>query len=216
MKKLLTLAILGGLLLGTFLSIERKEVLENKYDVSIGAINGYSIDPTLKDFKTAAKVNGKDKVVDMVINSGGGSVHIGLEIIEEMKYMKSLGYKFNCYVRNAYSMGFIILQYCDHRIGSSNSTYMHHLVQVGYGGRPKRTENNKKLFKALDFFDKLVLDEIAKRMGIDPLVFFGIYREDKWWDAKEALKSNIIDEIRSFSLVVKKVKYKFVPFWRRY
>ena len=40
MKKLLTLAILGGLFLGTFLSIERKEVLENKYDVSIGAING--------------------------------------------------------------------------------------------------------------------------------------------------------------------------------
>ena len=48
MKKLLTLAILGGLFLGTFLSIERKEVLENKYDVSIGAINGYSIGPTLK------------------------------------------------------------------------------------------------------------------------------------------------------------------------
>ena len=150
MKKLLTLAILGGLFLATFLSIERKEVLENKYDVSIGAISGYSIDPTLKDFKTAARVNGKDKVVDMVINSGGGSVHIGLEMIEEMKYMKSLGYKFNCYVRNAYSMGFVILQYCDHRIGSSNSTYMHHLVQVGWG-RPKRTENNKKLFKSLDF-----------------------------------------------------------------
>ena len=203
MKKLLTLAILGGLFLGTFLSIERKEVLENKYDVSIGAIDGYSIDPTLKDFKTAARVNGKDKVVDMVINSGGGSVHIGLEIIEEMKYMKSLGYKFNCYVRNAYSMGFVILQYCDHRIGSSNSTYMHHLVQVGYG-RPERTENN------------LVLDEISKRMGVDPKKFFEIYKDDKWWDAKEALKSNIIDEIKPFSLVVKKVKYKFVPFWRRF
>ena len=61
MKKLLTLAILGGLFLGTFLSIERKEVLENKYDVSIGAINGYSIGPTLKDFKNAAKVNGRTK-----------------------------------------------------------------------------------------------------------------------------------------------------------
>ena len=70
MKKLLTLAILGGLFLGTFLSIERKEVLENKYDVSIGAINGYSIGPTLKDFKNAARANGKDKVIDMVINSG--------------------------------------------------------------------------------------------------------------------------------------------------
>ena len=215
MKKLLTLAILGGLFLGTFLSIEKEEELENKYDDSIVAIDGYSIDPTLKDFKTAARVNGKDKVVDMVINSGGGSVHIGLEIIEEMKYMKNLGYKFNCYVRNAYSMAFIILQYCDHRIGSSNSTYMHHLVQVGYG-RPERTENNKKLFKALDFFDNLVLDEISKRMGVNPKEFFEIYKDDKWWDAKEALKSNIIDEIKPFSLVVKKVKYKFVPFWRRF
>ena len=215
MKKLLTLAILGGLFLGTFLSIERKEVLENKYDVSIGAVDGYSIGPTLKDFKNAARANGKDKVIDMVINSGGGSVHVGLEFIEEMKYFKSLGYKFNCYVRNAYSMGFVILQYCDHRIGSSNSTYMHHLVQVGYG-RPERTENNKKLFKALDFFDNLVLDEISKRMGVDPKKFFEIYKDDKWWDAKEALKSNIIDEIKPFSLVVKKVKYKFVPFWRRF
>ena len=215
MKKLLTLAILGGLFLGTFLSIERKEVLENKYDVSIGAINGYSIDPTLKDFKTAAKVNGKDKVVDMVINSGGGSVHLGLEFIEEIKSLKAKGYKINCYVRNAYSMGFIILQYCDHRIGSSNSTYMHHLVQVGWG-RPKRTEKNKKLFKALDFFDSLVLDEISKRMKVDPKKFFEIYKDDKWWDAKEALKSNIIDEIKSFSLFKREIKYKFVPFWRRF
>jgi len=30
------------------------------------------------------------------------------------------------------------------------------------------------------------------------------------------LKAGIIDEIKSFSLVKKEVKYKFVPFWRRY
>lgn len=214
MKKLLTLAILGGLFLATFLSIERKEVLENRYDVSIGAINGYSVEKTLKDFKNAARVN-KDKEIEMVINSGGGSVHVGLEFIEEMKYLKDLGFSFKCYVRNAYSMGFVILQYCDTRIGSSNSTYMHHLVQVGFG-RPARNEHNKKLFKALDFFDRLVLDEISKRMGVDPKKFFEIYKDDKWWDANEALKANIIDEIKSFSLVVKKVKYKFIPFWRRY
>jgi ATP-dependent protease ClpP protease subunit len=112
-------------------------------------------------------------------------------------------------------MGFIILQYCDKRIGSENSTYMHHLVQVGWG-RPERTERNKKLFKALDFFDKLVLDEISKRMKIDPKKFFEIYKDDKWWDAKEALKANIIDEVKPFSLWKKVVKYKFVPFWRSY
>ena len=59
-------------------------------------------------------------------------------------------------------------------------------------------------------------NEIAKRIGIDPKKFFEIYKEDKWWSAKEALEAGIIDEIKPFSLVKKEVKYKFVPFWRRY
>jgi hypothetical protein len=91
---------------------------------------------------------------------------------------------------------------------------MHHLVQVGFG-RPERTEHNKKLFKSLDFFDNLVLDEISKRMKVDPKKFFKIYKDDKWWGAKDALKANIIDEIKSFSLIKREIKYKFVPFWRR-
>ena len=215
MKKLLTLAILGGLFLATFLSIDRVEYLDSPYDVRIGGVNNYEAAEVLKQFKNAEIKNKKDLEIDIVINSGGGSVHIGLEYIEEMKVLKEKGYHLNCYARNAYSMGFIILQYCDTRIGSSNSTYMHHLTQIGWG-RPKRNEHNKQLFKALDFFDKLVLDEIAKKMKVDPDKFFEKIKEDKWWNAKDALKDGILDKIENFSLVVKKVKYKFVPFWRKY
>lgn len=215
MKKLLTLAILGGLFLATFLSIDRVEYLDNPYDVRIGSVNNYEAAEVLKQFKNAEIKNKKDLEIDIVINSGGGSVHIGLEFIEEMKVLKEKGYHLNCYARNAYSMGFVILQYCDTRIGSSNSTYMHHLTQVGWG-RPKRSEHNKQLFKALDFFDKIVLNEIAKKMKVDPDKFFEKIKEDKWWNAKDALKDGILDKIENFSLVVKKVKYKFVPFWRKY
>ena len=215
MKKLLSIAFIGALLLGGSLSIKKEEKLKSAFDVEIGAVQYYNAERVLKEFKNAEINNRVDKVIDMAINSGGGGVHLGLEFIEEMKSLKAKGYKINCYVRNAYSMGFIILQYCDKRIGSENSTYMHHLVQVGFG-RPKRSEHNKKLFKALDFFDKLVLDEIAKRIGIDPKKFFEIYKEDKWWNAKEALEAGIIDEIQSFSLFKKEVKYKLIPFWRRY
>ncbi|HAT67413.1 MAG TPA: hypothetical protein DCS66_22930 [Flavobacteriaceae bacterium] len=207
MKKLLSIAVIGMLLLGAGLSVKKEEVLKSAFDIEIGAVNYLNAEGVLKKFKRAEVNNLDDKVIDMAINSGGGSVHIGLEFIEEMKSLKTKGYKFNCYTRNAYSMGFIILQYCDHRIGSSNSTYMHHLVQVGYG-RPERTEKNKKLFKSLDFFDNLVLDEISKRMKVDPKKFFEIYKDDKWWGAKDALKANIIDEIKSFSLVKREVKYK--------
>lgn len=215
MKKLLTLAILGGLFLATFLSIDRVEYLDSPYDVRIGSVNNFEAAEVLKQFKNAEIKNKKDLEIDIVINSGGGSVHIGLEYIEEMKVLKEKGYHLNCYARNAYSMGFIILQYCDTRIGSSNSTYMHHLTQIGWG-RPKRSEHNKQLFKALDFFDKLVLNEIAKKMKVDPDKFFEKIKEDKWWNAKDALKDGILDKIENFSLVVKKVKYKFVPFWRKY
>jgi len=214
MKKLLSIVVMGMFLLGAGLSIKKEENLVSAFDVEIGAVNYFNAEGVLKKFKKAEISNRVDKVIDVAINSGGGSVHLGLEFIEEMKSLKDKGYKFNCWVRNAYSMGFIILQYCDHRIGSSNSTYMHHLVQVGYG-RPKRTEKNKKLFKSLDFFDNLVLDEISKRMGVKPKKFFEIYKDDKWWGAKDALKANIIDEIKSFSLIKREIKYKFVPFWRR-
>ena len=215
MKKLLSIAFIGTLLLGVGLSTKKEEKLVGAFDVEIGAVSYYHAERVLKEFKNAEISNRVDKVIDVAINSGGGGVHIGLEFVEEMKSIKAKGYKLNCYVRNAYSMGFIILQYCDKRIGSENSTYMHHLVQVGYG-RPARTEKNKKLFKALDFFDKLVLDEISKKMKVDPKKFFEIYKDDKWWDAKEALKSNIIDEIKSFSLFKREIKYKFIPFWRRF
>ena len=214
MKKLLSIAIIGAFLLGVGLSIKREVILDSPFDVQIGAVNNYYAEKVLKDFKYAEISNRGDKIIDMAINSGGGGVHLGLEFVEEMKSLKAKGYKFNCYVRNAYSMGFIILQYCDKRIGSENSTYMHHLVQVGFQ-RPERTERNKKLFKALDFFDKLVLDEISKRMGVDPEKFFEIYKDDKWWNAKDALEANIIDEVKPFSLTKRVVKYRFVPFWRR-
>ena len=215
MKKLLSIAFIGALLLGGSLSIKKEEKLKSAFDVEIGAGQYYNAERVLKDFKNAEVSNRVDKVIDVAINSGGGGVHLGLEFVEEMKSLKAKGYKLNCWVRNAYSMGIIILQYCDKRIGSENSTYMHHLVQVGWG-RPERTERNKKLFKALDFFDKLVLDEISKRMKVDPKKFFEVYKDDKWWNAKEALKANIIDEIKSFSLWKKEVKYKFIPFWRKY
>ena len=215
MKKLLSMATIAALVLGGSLSIKKEEELKSAFDVEIGAVNYLNAEEVLKKFKRAEINNLEDKVIDMAINSGGGSVHIGLEFIEEMKSLKAKGYKFNCYTRNAYSMGFIILQYCDHRVGSSNSTYMHHLVQTGWG-RPERTDKNKKLFKSLDFFDKLVLDEISKRMKVDPKKFFKLIKEDNWWDAKKALKDNIIDEIKPFSLIKREVKYKFVPFWRNY
>jgi len=208
MKKLAAIALVFGLSIFGFRSIEKEEVLVNKYDIRIGEVDYYGAEDVIKAFKKAELAHKISKVITMGINSPGGSVHMGLEFIGEMKTLQNKGYKIKCYVRNAYSMGFVILQFCDERIGAPTSTYMHHLTSVG-GKRPdKRTKKNAKTFKALDFFDNHMLEDISKRLKIDPKKFMSLIKEDNWWGAKEALKANIIDRIEPFSFWDRKVKYK--------
>ena len=208
MKKLAAIALVFGLSIFGFRSIEKEVVLENKYDIEIGEVSYYGAKDVIKAFKKAELAHKISKVITMGINSPGGSVHMGLEFIGEMKILQAKGYKIKCYVRNAYSMGFVILQFCNERIGAPTSTYMHHLTSVG-GKRPdKRNKKNAKLFKALDFFDNHMLEDISKRLKIDPKKFMSLIKEDNWWGAKEALKANIIDRIEPFSFWDRKVKYK--------
>ena len=208
MKNLAIAALVLGLSIFGFKSIERNEILVSRFDIAIGEVDYYQGEDIIKAFKKAELAHKISKVITMGINSPGGSVHMGLEFIGEMKTLQSKGYKIKCYVRNAYSMGFVILQFCDERIGAPTSTYMHHLTSIG-GKRPdKRTEKNKKLFKALDFFDNHMLEDISERLKTDPKKFMELIKEENWWGAKKALKNNIIDKIETFSFWNKKVEYK--------
>jgi ATP-dependent protease ClpP protease subunit len=208
MKNLAIAALVLGVSIFGFNSIERNEILVNRFDIAIGEVNYYGAEDIIKTFKKAELAHKISKVITMGINSPGGSVHMGLEFIGEMKTLQSKGYKIKCYVRNAYSMGFVILQFCNERIGAPTSTYMHHLTSVN-GKRPdKRTKKNAKLFKALDFFDNHMLEDISERLKMDPKKFMELIKEDNWWGAKKALKANIIDRIEPFSFWNRKVEYK--------
>jgi len=186
-------------------SVKKQNYLDHRFDAFIGSVDYYTAEEVISDLKKAAIENRVKKEITIGINSPGGSVHAGLEILSEMKHLQSKGYKLKCYVGNAYSMGFVLLAYCDERIGKYASTFMHHLTQIGYG-RPKRTKHNKKTFKALDFFDGLLIKDIEKRLKLKDKELFKIIKDDKWWSAKDALKANIIDKIESFTFYKKKYR----------
>ena len=186
-------------------SVKKQNYLDHRFDAFVGDVNYYAAEEVISDLKKAAIENRVKKEITIGINSPGGSVHAGLEILSEMKHLQSKGYKLKCYVGNAYSMGFVLLAYCDERIGKYASTFMHHLTQIGYG-RPKRTKHNKKTFKALDFFDSLLIKDIGKGLKLKDKELFKIIKDDKWWSAKDALKANIIDKIENFTFYKKKYR----------
>ncbi len=81
MKKLLSIAFIGALLLGGSLSIKKEEKLVGAFDVEIGAVQYYNAERVLKEFKNAEVSNRVDKVIDMAINSGGGGVVYNFTIL---------------------------------------------------------------------------------------------------------------------------------------
>jgi len=195
---LLLAALFTWLPIKLYNSIHKSEYLDHNFDLLIGEISFWESGRIIKELKESRIKNKQFKEIRVGINSPGGSVLAGLDILAEMRNLKSDGYKIKCYVNNAYSMGFVLLTFCDERIGRDTSTFMHHLTQIN-GGRPKRGKHNKTLFKALDFFDNILKEEMAAKFGISKDEFHKLIKEDKWWNAKDALKFKIIDRIENFT-----------------
>ena len=61
------------------------------------------------------------------INTRGGSVNAGMELITAMRKVQKHGGKVSCYVKgDAMSMGFVILSACDNRYATPDSTLLTH------------------------------------------------------------------------------------------
>ena len=100
MKNLAIAALVLGVSIFGFKSIERNETLVSKFDIEIGEVDYYGAEDVIKTFKKAELAHKISKVITMGINSPGGSVHMGLEFIGEMKTLQSKGYKIKIALSN--------------------------------------------------------------------------------------------------------------------
>lgn len=77
----------------------------------------------------------KEKQVDLIISSPGGSVAVGSLIIDRMEQLKERGVTFRCVVRDlAASMAFQILLHCNERYATPKAFLLWHPVRVFYQG----------------------------------------------------------------------------------
>jgi ATP-dependent Clp protease protease subunit len=128
--------------------------------------------------------------IKMFIDSGGGSLTDTLSIVDSIKLSKTPVYGIctGC----AYSGGFFILISCHKRFGYERSSYLFHEGSTGNSGTSGQFQNYTEFYKKqLTQLKNLVINSTK----INEKEYSEIKREDVWYDANEALKKGIIDEI---------------------
>ena len=132
------------------------------------------------------------KNIYVYINSNGGSVESGSDIIENIKYLNSTGYNITCVAQKAYSMAFHIFQHCKQRYITSSSTLMQHQMSLGVNGN---YENIKTYLEMVEEMNEELINYSAKRIKMSPSSFKNKIMNDWWFYGKNAIENNIADKI---------------------
>ena len=152
-----------------------------------GPINAFSASKFIHDTS-----NIQSNVINIVINSPGGSISDGNVIVEQIKSLTASKIRVNCICDFAASMAFIITQSCPYRYGMASSVLMQHQMALSLGGEINRINSYMTYIKSL----KSSLDEMqSNRIGMKLYVFQEKVKDECWIYGSENVKNNILDEI---------------------
>lgn len=140
---------------------KEKEVVELAPERTIllaGVISGKMFGPTMSTLNKLAE--DKEKPIDIIISSPGGSVIVGSILIDRMEQLKSEGIVFRCIVRDiAASMAFQLLLHCSERYSAPGAFLLWHPVRVFNDG-PITADIAEGLASDLRRTDEVVLHDL--------------------------------------------------------
>ena len=140
-------------------------------DLSKGYLIG-DVDPISMQKAVDYVINTKNP--KLIINSNGGSVLAGQELIQQMRLKPTV-----CEVHKAISMGYQIMSYCSKVIIYKDAIIMQHMAHNGNGRENMRFETKEDENK-YKFFDNLGIVKMASNVGLTVKEF-----KDKvkfsWW-----------------------------------
>jgi ATP-dependent protease ClpP protease subunit len=138
--------------------------------------------------KAAAEILEKDSSdVYVIINSPGGSVLAGLQLIDLIKGNHK---KVHCIAMFAASMAFDLFEECDDRLILENSLLMQHVPSYGVEG------NEPNNWSFAQFMHKLHMDMLEKqsaRLHLSKDAFYAKVRDDWWLFGDDATKEKAAD-----------------------
>jgi len=143
-----------------------------------------------KDFATDIKALGGVKLLNVFINSPGGSIIDGTAIYNTLKNHSA---RVVVHIDGvALSMGSLIAMAGDHIAMAENGLMMVHNPQGGAAGEAK------DLRKTAEIMDKMkanMANTYAGRTGIDVDTIVSLMDDETWMNAEEALDFGFIDEV---------------------
>ena len=131
------------------------------------------------------------------IQSPGGYVESGKEIINEINIQLQNGKDISCIAERAYSMAFIIFQSCPVRYITNNTVLMQHPIYISQlSGNLKTVEN---ILKMIDKDNEDLLEIQCNKIKIDKKEFEILVSNELWLMGNDNINMNTADEIISVS-----------------
>lgn len=160
-----------------------------------GEITKKSINNTISSIH---KHKQKSTNINLIINSHGGELISGYNLITEMLKMQKKNLTiFNCYAINAKSTAFTIFQYCDNRYVMPDSTLFQHNVSLEFTGSFEEFEDfyetHFELYRSItDIFNK----DVSKKIKMK----YNVFMKKIWHDwtikgGENIVENNLADEV---------------------
>jgi ATP-dependent Clp protease protease subunit len=136
----------------------------------------------------------KHNIIYLYINSPGGDVMAGLEIVNYIKSLQSREKQIICIAHNAMSMAFVIFQYCSERYILYSSTLMQHQMSLGVKGKLYDINSRMSYLNSLEI--KINQDQ-ATRLNLSLVDFTRLIQNDWWLYSDDIILNKAADKIVS-------------------
>jgi ATP-dependent protease ClpP protease subunit len=161
----------------------------------IGHISESSVRASIQETLETMYMVG-DRVV--YIDSGGGDAVAGLRLINALMVERAAGTRLICVaVKDAHSMGFNLLSFCDVRLATAGTNSVVHKVESGEmpPGERWTAKNLRKMADIIDKIDEPYRQRNSKMMNLD-LKHYDMYADaENMWTAEQLLAIHYLDGI---------------------
>lgn len=192
MKKLLVLALLFFFYFDT--ASAREIMLNEKNTVTlVGPVDSMSVGVAMQDLSKISELGRTSDPIYLVINTPGGSVMSGLQLIE---YMNSLRRPVIVVVNSlAASMGFHILQHSPKRLVTKFATIMSHRAHGTFDGDiPQQITNRLK--HVIDLTSKMDEHVVSRTKGKQTAKSYAELVRDEYYSVgSDAIRDGFADEV---------------------